>query len=112
MLWRRSVSDTALRLFRYSTKTFGQYRPPTHCRCPYQSPDRRLAPVLRRDLHEEAVGILEIDRRAVGIGLIRISRFGVRQLAIDFVSEAFGSDPIHMVDCHCEMCDHALLSGH
>src|SRR5215467_7217233 len=71
----------------------------------------RLAPVLRRDLHEEAVGIPEIDRRAVGIGLIRISRFGVRQLAIDFVSEAFGSDPIHMVDCHCEMCDHALLSG-
>ena len=73
---------------------------------------RRLAPVLRRDLHEEAVGIPEIDRRAACIGLIRISRFGVRQLAVDFVSEAFGSDPIHMVDCHCEMCDHALLSGH
>src|SRR5439155_26191213 len=69
---------------------------------------RRLAPVLRRDLHEEAVGIPEIDRRAACIGLIRISRFGVRQLAVDFVSEAFGSDPIHMVDCHCEMCDHAL----
>src|SRR5579863_9483389 len=84
----------------------------THCRCPDQSPDRRLAPVLRRDLHEEAVGIPEIDRRAAGIGLIRISRFGVRQLAVDFVSEAFGSDPIHMVDCHCEMCDHALLCGH
>src|SRR5205085_2201512 len=79
---------------------------------PTNLPDRRLAPVLRRDLHEEAVGIPEIDRRAVCIGLIRISRFGVRQLAVDFVSEAFGSDPIHMIDCHCEMCDHALLPCH
>src|SRR5882724_2485001 len=72
-------------------------------------PKFRSAPVFRRDLHEEAVGIPEIDRRAAGIGLIRISRFGVRKLAVDFVSEAFGSNPIHMVDCHCEMCDHALL---
>src|SRR5262245_45573724 len=70
------------------------------------------APVFRRDLHEEAVGIPEIDRRAAGIGLIRISRFGVRKLAVDFVSEAFGSNPIHMVDRHCEMCDHALLCCH
>ena len=66
---------------------------------PDQSPDRRLAPVLRRDLHEEAVGIPEIDRRAACIGLIRISRFGVRQLAVDFVSEAFRTVLIHMVDC-------------
>ena len=72
---------------------------------------RSLAPVLRRDLHEEAVGIPEIDRRAAGIGLIRISRFGVRKFAVDFVSEAFGSNPIHMVDCHCEMRDHAFFLG-
>jgi hypothetical protein len=37
-----------------------------------------------RDLHEEAVGIPEIDRRAAGIGLIRISRFGIWKLAVDF----------------------------
>src|ERR1700733_944300 len=69
----------------------------------------RSAPVFRRDLHEEAVGIPEIDRRAAGIGLIRISRFGVRKLAVDFVSELFGSNPIHMVDCHCEMRDYAFF---
>src|SRR5262245_16978042 len=68
-------------------------RSAAHCRCAPANPRyRRLAPVLRRDLHEEAVGIPEIDRRAACIGLIPISRFGIRQLAVDFVSEAFGSD--------------------
>src|SRR5580658_7630546 len=69
----------------------------------------RSAPVFGRDLHVKAVGIEEIDGRYSIVCLKSGSGFGIRQLVVNFVRQAFRGILINMVYGYGEVRNDTLL---